>query len=124
MFVEHGTLFLTFNDLVIHVDPVGRYADYSTMPDADMTLITHHHGDHFDPSAIEKISMDSTLILCSSSCKERLETCQVMKNSKKVVAHGIVIKAVPAYNPRRHFGFCNGNVDLPLIEKRSAYRYS
>jgi L-ascorbate metabolism protein UlaG (beta-lactamase superfamily) len=97
-FVEHGTLLFFFDDLVIHIDPVGRYADYSTMPDADLILITHHHGDHLDPSAIEKISTDSTLILCSSSCKKRLEACQVMKNGEQAVAHGIVIEAVPAYN--------------------------
>ena len=34
-----------FNDKIIHVDPVERYADYSNMPGADLILITHEHGD-------------------------------------------------------------------------------
>ncbi|MBD3384407.1 MBL fold metallo-hydrolase [candidate division KSB1 bacterium] len=97
-FVEHGTLFFTFNDLVIHIDPVGRYADYSTMPDAELILITHHHGDHLDPDAIGKISTDSTRIICSASCAQKLDECTVMKNGDETEALGITIKAVPAYN--------------------------
>ena len=38
-FIGHGTLMFTFNDLVIHIDPVMREADYSTMPDADLILV-------------------------------------------------------------------------------------
>ena len=55
-FINHGTLMFTFNDLVIHVDPVSRAADYSTLPKADLILVTHQHGDHLDKSAIQKIS--------------------------------------------------------------------
>ena len=31
-FIGHGTLMFNFNDKIIHVDPVGRYADYTEMP--------------------------------------------------------------------------------------------
>ena len=42
-FIGHGTLMFTFGGKVIHVDPVGRYADYSKLPKADIILVTHEH---------------------------------------------------------------------------------
>ena len=40
-FIGHGTLMFEFNDMVIHVDPTMREADYADMPDADLILVTH-----------------------------------------------------------------------------------
>lgn len=51
-FIGHGTLMMEFEGKTIHIDPVGRYADYSKMPKADLILITHEHGDHLDAGAI------------------------------------------------------------------------
>ena len=31
-FIGHGTLMFQFDGKVIHVDPVGRYTDYSKLP--------------------------------------------------------------------------------------------
>ena len=45
-FIGHGTLMFEVADKVIHIDPVSREADYSTLPKADLILVTHHHGDH------------------------------------------------------------------------------
>ena len=53
-FVGHGTLMFRFGEKVIHIDPVGREADYSSMPDADLILITHEHGDHLDLAAVAR----------------------------------------------------------------------
>lgn len=97
-FIGHGTLMFTFNDVVIHIDPVGRYADYAQMPEADLILVTHHHGDHLDPDAIGKILKDETLIICSGSCLDKLPDALVMKNGDMKPVLNLNIQAVPAYN--------------------------
>jgi len=38
-FIGHASLIFTFNGKVIHVDPDGELADYSTLPKADIVLI-------------------------------------------------------------------------------------
>ncbi len=97
-FIGHGTLMFAFGEKVIHVDPVGREADYSSLPDADLILITHEHGDHLDPAAVAELSKDGTEIVVSGSCEGSLEGAQVMRNGDSRTVAGFRIEAVPAYN--------------------------
>jgi len=97
-FIGHGTLMFRYNDMVIHIDPVSREADYSTLPDADLILITHEHGDHLDVSAIKEIYKNNTRILCNEASSSALSDCKVMANGDKTLIEGISIEAVPAYN--------------------------
>lgn len=97
-FIGHGTLMFGFDGKVIHVDPVGREADYSTMPEADLVLVTHEHGDHLDPDAIAAIRTEGTVVVYSRSCEGRVEGAVVLQNGETRTEHGIGIEAVPAYN--------------------------
>ena len=97
-FIGHATLFFTFNDMVIHVDPVGGYADYATMPKADIILITHHHGDHLDVKAIKKITKPNTDVILTATCAQEIDTGIIMRNGETREIKGLQIKAVPAYN--------------------------
>ena len=97
-FISHGTLMFTFGGKVIHVDPVGRYADYSKLPKADIILITHEHGDHLDSKAIGLIRKEKTDLLLTQKCAEKGETGIIMKNGDIKTVQGLKIEAVPAYN--------------------------
>ena len=99
-FIGHGTLMFKFNNLVIHIDPVMREADYTTMPDADLVLVTHEHGDHLDMNAIRNITKEDTRVVMTETCMEQLEnfTATVMNNGEGGSIHGIGIRAIPAYN--------------------------
>ncbi|MBP6979303.1 MAG: MBL fold metallo-hydrolase [Lentimicrobiaceae bacterium] len=97
-FIGHGTLMFSWDNKVIHIDPVDQYADYGSLPDADMILVTHHHGDHLDPSSIDKITKTGTDIICSESCLDKLPDGIAMKNGETRTVQGITIQAVPAYN--------------------------
>ena len=98
VFIGHGTLMFTFKEKVIYVDPVSRYADYTTMPKADLICITHEHGDHLDPKAVEVLRKEGTKILLSEPCADRVMSGIVMKNGDVQEVADIKIKAVPAYN--------------------------
>jgi L-ascorbate metabolism protein UlaG (beta-lactamase superfamily) len=97
-FIGHGTLMFQFNDLVVHADPVGRYADYAMMPKADLILITHEHGDHLDVTAVGQIKTSATDIILTESCTAKLSEGQVMKNGDIKEIKGLKVEAVPAYN--------------------------
>jgi L-ascorbate metabolism protein UlaG (beta-lactamase superfamily) len=99
-FIGHGTLMFTFNDLVIHIDPVSREADYSTLPDADLILVTHQHGDHLDMTAINQLVKSGTSIVMTETCLAQLEDFEanVMKNGDVHTLKDIEIHAIPAYN--------------------------
>jgi len=99
-FIGHGTLMFKFNNLVIHIDPVMREADYTSLPDGDLILVTHEHGDHLDINAINHIMKEDTRVVMTATCLEQLEDFQanVFKNGDGGAIHGIGIRAIPAYN--------------------------
>ena len=97
-FIGHGTLMFRYDGTVLHVDPVGREADYSSLPKADLVLVTHEHGDHLDPDAIDAIRTNGTVIIVSRSCAGRVDGSVTMENGDTRTAAGLRIEAVPAYN--------------------------
>jgi L-ascorbate metabolism protein UlaG (beta-lactamase superfamily) len=118
-FIGHGTLMLAYNGKIIHVDPYSKLADYSSLPKADIILVTHHHGDHLDLNAIEKIRKKNTAILVNKIGSEQLKNGTVMNNGDVKTVEGIKIEAVPAYNivhkrdnsePFHPKGTCNGYI--------------
>ena len=97
-FIGHGTLMFELAGKVVHVDPWSRAGDYSKLPKADVILITHQHGDHLDPQAVESVRKETTSILLTAACADRVKGGTVMKNGEVQSPHGIKIESVPAYN--------------------------
>ena len=97
-FIKHATLMFQFKGMVIHVDPVSMYADYAKMPKADIILVTHEHGDHFDPATINLLKKKDTEIILTKTCEEKLKEGTVMNNGDEKIVKGIKVDAVPAYN--------------------------
>jgi L-ascorbate metabolism protein UlaG (beta-lactamase superfamily) len=97
----HSSLYFEYAGLIIHADPNSDYANYDSLPDADLIFITHGHSDHYDISAINKIRKDSTLLVCHEVVKSVGNypyTALAMDNGDSTIVKGIPVKAVPAYN--------------------------
>ena len=97
-FIGHGTLMMAFAGKTIHVDPFGKLADYDKLPKADLVLITHHHGDHFDADALDKACKKETVVVLTETCATKRKGGIVMRNGDVRKIGGVEIEAVPAYN--------------------------
>lgn len=97
-FIGHGTLVLAFGGKVVHVDPVSKLADYSSLPKADLVLVTHGHGDHLDPDALAAVRTEKTVVVVSVACEGKVKGATVMRNGEARELVGIPVAAVPAYN--------------------------
>ncbi|MBU2026918.1 MAG: MBL fold metallo-hydrolase, partial [Proteobacteria bacterium] len=79
-FIGHGSLFFQFGGKVIYIDPVGQYGDYGGLPKADLILVAHEHGDHFDPKVIAQLSTDKTKVVLTSLSAAKGGRGIVLKN--------------------------------------------
>ena len=100
--IKHGTLAIEAGNRWIHVDPVADaippVTDYTTMPKADLILVTHGHHDHLDMKAIGQLSKDETKIIANEQSAKDIQGAQVMKNGDSTELFGWKVTAVPAYN--------------------------
>ncbi len=99
----HSSIRIEHSGLNIYVDPCtnlrGRMVDYTTMPKADIILVTHEHFDHYDTAAIRQLTTDKTKLIMNPRCVELYGSGTAMKNGdKRRLADGITLAAVPAYN--------------------------
>jgi L-ascorbate metabolism protein UlaG (beta-lactamase superfamily) len=97
-FIGHSSLMFDFDGKVIHVDPVMREADYGKLPKADLILLTHHHGDHLDPKALQILRTEKTPVVLTEICTKQVKGGIVMKNGDTKTLLGLKIEALPAYN--------------------------
>jgi L-ascorbate metabolism protein UlaG (beta-lactamase superfamily) len=97
-FIGHGTLMFAFGGMVIHVDPYGQLADYAKLPKADIILITHDHGDHFDPQALGLLRTKKTVVILTNALAKRAEGGIVMNHGDVRSIEGLKIEATAAYN--------------------------
>ena len=100
--IKHASLRIQYDGLEIQVDPVANYqpaTDYSKFPKADIILVTHEHFDHFDRDAIEALKKDGTQVIANPSVQKMLGSGMALANGEShVLAKGISLDAVPAYN--------------------------
>lgn len=101
--VSHASFVMETPMGVIYADPVGPVERYDDLPRPDLILITHEHGDHFDPEALAEIAGPATQMVVNIAVYDALPQelkmkSQRLSNGESTDALGIDIRAVPAYN--------------------------
>ncbi len=94
----HASLMFKLKGQVIYVDPTSDQVDAKALPKADLILITHDHGDHWDVNTVKALQKAGTRLIYTKICQQKLEGGQVLANGEETSVLGIGIKAVPAYN--------------------------
>ncbi len=69
------------------------------LPQADIVLVSHEHGDHCSPTDVKRISGPNTVIIASQGAAPKLRgDVRVMRPGDKLTVGEVTIEAVPAYN--------------------------
>ena len=101
--VNHASFVMRWKDLVIYNDPVGGAAAYTGLPRADLILLSHGHGDHFDNSTVTAVRKTNTIILAPASVYASLSTANKaltipLANGAQTNVLGLNVAALASYN--------------------------
>jgi L-ascorbate metabolism protein UlaG (beta-lactamase superfamily) len=101
--VQHASFVMTLPGLVIYNDPVGGAALYEGRPPAQLVLITHEHGDHFDLETLAAIVGENTRLITNPSVHGKLPAdlqakATAIGNGQSATVGDLGIEAIPAYN--------------------------
>lgn len=101
--ISHASFVMSVPGMVIYNDPVGRAAAYEGHPAPDLILITHEHGDHYDPETLAALVGDGTKLITNPTVFDMLS--EDMKTKATAIGNGestsvgdLEIEAIPAYN--------------------------
>lgn len=113
--VNHASLVIAWNGVSIYLDPVGGVSRYNGLPKADLLLVTHTHGDHFDNATLAGVRGGEAPIVAPAAVYASLSTALragaiPLANGQSTNLLGIGIEAVPAYNANHPKGAGNGYV--------------
>lgn len=107
-FLGHASLLFLHGAQTVYVDPVSKYADYASLPKADLVLVTHGHGDHLDLDAISAVRKTDTVVLLPPSCAGRVEGGTALRVDETAGPYagyaagkfesGVAVVATHAYN--------------------------
>jgi L-ascorbate metabolism protein UlaG (beta-lactamase superfamily) len=98
----HAAFVMQWNGKMIYNDPAPP-ATYTGLPKADLILVSHNHGDHFDINAINAVRGSNAVIIVPQLVYNSLTAAQkplaiVLTNGAVTNVLGLTVEAIPAYN--------------------------
>ena len=101
--VNHASIVLETPNGTIFIDPVGDPALYDDFRRPDLVMITHEHGDHYDPDTLTGIAGEATRMFTNPAVydllPEPLRRFSVpFANGEQNFFDALGLEAVPAYN--------------------------
>ncbi len=96
----HASTLIEAGGQTIYLDPA-KPAKFSTLPKADLILITDIHGDHMDSDSIKEITKPGTEILAPPAVVQTVTTAKPIANGETKIWQSWTIEAIAAYNIKR-----------------------
>lgn len=101
--VSHASFVMETPAGTIYCDPVGEASLYAAFPPADLILVTHEHGDHYNADTLAALAKDGTAMIVNPAVMVMLP--EALKGKASELANGassdwkgVKVDAVPAYN--------------------------
>lgn len=98
--VAHASFLLRWGNLLVAVDPVGDAERYLHLGRPQLVLVTHKHGDHFDPDVVRELAGQHNVVITTPLVAESVPSCDavVLVNGESHAVGDLQVTAVPAYN--------------------------
>jgi L-ascorbate metabolism protein UlaG (beta-lactamase superfamily) len=111
--VDHASFVMQWNDKFIYNDPAG--GSFAGIPKADLILISHTHGDHFNATVLAGVWKTNTIFIAPQAVYNSMagsfrSNTIVLANGAATNVLGLNVAAVPAYNGNHPLGNGNGYV--------------
>ncbi len=101
--ILHATMVLNWEGKTIYMDPYGGAEKFADFADPDLVVITHKHGDHFNPETLNGLNLGKTTLIAPKSVTDELGDIKFAKvhpldNGEDADLFGLNVQAVPMYN--------------------------
>lgn len=98
--IEHATMVLEWNGVVIYVDPLGGASAFQGQKQPDLILITDIHGDHFNLETLQELNTEKAKIVVPKVVADRIPEeftpqLDVLNNGEKKQRFEITVEAIP-----------------------------
>jgi L-ascorbate metabolism protein UlaG (beta-lactamase superfamily) len=113
--VNHASFVMSWNGKTIYNDPVGSATLYASFPKADLILVSHSHGDHFNNTTLDAVRGPNCIILAPIGVYTNMTATlkgftTVLTNGISTNVHGMTVETVAATNSNHIPGFGLGYV--------------
>ncbi|MFD1343496.1 MBL fold metallo-hydrolase [Litorisediminicola beolgyonensis] len=101
--LDHASFVMETPKGTIYVDPVGDPARYAEFPPADLILITHEHGDHYNAETLTALMGENTSLITNPAVHDMLPAdlasgAMTLANGESHDWDGLGIDAIAAHN--------------------------
>jgi L-ascorbate metabolism protein UlaG (beta-lactamase superfamily) len=121
--VGHASFVMSWNGKMIYNDPTPQTA-FGSFAKADLILISHDHGDHYDTNAIKAVRAANGIIVLPPGVYNNARFTSFRSNAvplgygQSTNLMGVQIEAVPAHNATYHPYGTNNAYVITLADKR------
>ncbi|MEZ4856063.1 MAG: MBL fold metallo-hydrolase [Gelidibacter sp.] len=104
--INHATMVLEYENMVIYVDPVGGSDVFKAQKQPDFVLITDIHGDHLDAETLKGLNLSKATLIVPQAVKALLpktnsQSVVVLNNTETKQFGKLNVEAIPMYNLRK-----------------------